>query len=175
MERGIRRGESLSRCRVNGCAVEFEERDLIARVPACVPLLAAAMAQGWRLANDGSTNHEDVIEGLAHLQDFRGAARRKLSRRITFRFVQKEILVEREKFRVEQFLQRCVDDPTFFRFAREHPRYSFWWDQLVTKLPHSTRHLKAAEADAHDRSLCIPIGCPAEMAAEFARMYEEGF
>lgn len=157
------------------CAVDFEEPDLAAPVPSCVPLLAAAMAAGWRLANDKSPNHHDVLEGVAHVQDFKRAARSKLTRRLTFRFVQKELRIEGEKFRIEQFLQRCMDDALFFRVACAHPRFKHWSKQLVEKLPKSPRHLQAREPDAHQRVVSVPMGCPPHIALQFARMYEEGF
>lgn len=160
---------------ISGCPVTFEEPDLTTRLPACLPIIAATMAAGWRLSTDGFPNHQDVMEGVAHLQDFRGASPRKLRRVITFRFRTALITIEGEPLRVEHFVERCRADAAFFRAAQSHPRYQHWLDQLTAQLPAAPRHLRAAEPDAHERTLDVPFHTPPAVLASFARAYESGF
>lgn len=160
---------------ISGCPVTFEEPDLTTRLPACTGFIAAALAAGWRLASDGFPNHQDVLEGVAHLQDFKGASPRKLRRVITFRFRTAVITIEGEPLRVEQFLERCRADAAFYRAAQRHPRYGHWANQLMAKLPHTPRHLSAAEPEAHDRVVTVPMNARADWAAAFAKGYEDGF
>lgn len=160
---------------ISGCPVTFVEPDLTTRLPACTGFIAAALAAGWRLASDGFPNHQDVLEGVAHLQDFKGASRKKLRRVITFRFRTRLIVIEGEEMRVEQFLTRCQADAAFHRAAQMHPRYGHWANQLKAKLPSSPRHLSASEPEAHDRVVTVPMNARPDWAARFAKGYEDGF
>lgn len=141
-----------------GCVpVVFHERDLVARIPSCVPIVAAVMAAGWRLSNDGFPNHTDVLEGVAHVQDFKRASPSKLSRVITFRFRTQRIACEGDLMRIEEFVARCQSEPAFLRAAKALPRYEHWIRQLCAKLPEVPRSLQASEPDAHDRTLVVPM------------------
>lgn len=158
------------------CSVRFEEPDIAAAIPSCAGLVAAALAQGWRLARDGAANHMDVLHGCRHLVDFRRARRRQLQRSIFFRFAPGRIVVEDELFGVERFIARCELDAVFFRAAQQHPRYARKLRLLNNHLVGCSRHLMAAEPDAHDRQLIVPMtGGDTRWIKRLADAYEGGW
>lgn len=141
-----------------GVPITFQEPDVAAAVPACIPLLACVMAHGWRLTNDEYPNHEDVTTGVRHIPDFKRANPAKLTRFVTLRFVQKLIRIEGEELRLEQFIERCNADPAYLRAAQAHPKYERWHIALLAKLPFVTRHLAPTEHIDYGRFLIVPIG-----------------
>ncbi len=130
---------------------------------------------GWRLSNDGFPNHTDVLEGVAHVQDFKRASPSKLSRVITFRFRTQRIACEGDLMRIEEFVARCQSEPAFLRAAKALPRYEHWIRQLCAKLPEVPRSLQASEPDAHDRTLVVPMHGRPDWVRRFAQQYEDGF
>jgi hypothetical protein len=157
-------------------SVRFDEPDIAAVVPACVPYVAAALAAGWQLARDGGANHMDVLHGCKHLVDFRKASRRQLQRAIYFRFVAEVRVVEGEKLRVGDFVFRCMREPAFFRAAQQLPRYRRKLEQLQVHLKTVDRHLLAGDPDAHDRQLIVPMaGGDVKLIKRLAEDYEEGW
>ena len=158
-------------------SVRFEEPDIAAIIPACVPILAAALAHGWRLARDGAANHMDVLHGCSHLTDFKRASRRQLQRSIFFRFRPQVLrVIDDQPFRVEQFIARCQADAAFFRAAQQHPRHERRLRQLQRHMQTCARHLMVADPEAHDRNLIVPItGGDKDLIARLAGDYEGGW
>lgn len=157
-----------------GDVITFEESDLDATHPACIPLLAAAMAHGWRLADDEHPNHDDTTIGGRNLDDFREMNRRKLRRYITVRFVPRAIPVEGEILRVEQFIERCNTDAAFFRAAARHRHFNHWYLQLLGLLPRVSRSKSPTEHLDYGRILIVPLygGDPRLMQA-FKKLYQQ--
>lgn len=158
-----------------GIPVTFEELDVAASLPACVPVLAAAMAAGWRLVNDEYANHEDVLTGCKSIRDFKGAHPRRLQRFMTFRFQQRLILIVGEMMRVEEFIGRCAVDRVFLRAAQNHPRYQHWWQQLCHQLPLAVRSLSPTEHNAFERALIVPMGGNRELMKCFDHHYQNSW
>jgi hypothetical protein len=156
--------------------LEFEEPDLRSEHPACLPYVAAALACGWRLVKDGSPNHTDALHGMKHLQDFKHASPAKLGRLITFRFVAATRIIEGEGVSLEGFIARCQQDKAYFRAAQGRQWYERWLELLKVAMMQERRSLLAAEPEAHDRTLIVPMrGARPEITHRFAVMYENSW
>lgn len=156
--------------------LEFEEADLKATFPSCLPLVAAALACGWRLVKDGSPNHTDALHGVKHLQDFRGAKQAQLGRLVTFRFKARQLVIEGEAVAIGQFVERCRQDKRYLAAAQARQWYGKWLDLLKAAMMQERRSLLASEPEAHDRTLIVPMwGAPVEIKHRFAVMYENSW
>jgi len=158
-----------------GIPITFQEPDVTTGMPSCIPLLAAAFAHGWRLANDDFPNHEDVTTGARHIADFKRAHPRRLTRFITLRFLQKKVRVEGEDLRIEEFLARCNSDRDYFHAAQAHPRFSRWRSLLIAKMPFVTRHLAPTEHVDYGRFLIVPIGGDPALMERMDRHYQSSW
>ena len=156
-------------------ALRFQEESLSARIPKCAPIVAAALSVGWRLANDGAPNHEDILIGALHIQDFKRISPKKVRRVIKFRFIARSLVFENEKFRVEQFAERCAKEPALLHAAQRRRNYPAWERLLFRKLAEATRSFFVSDPDAHDRQLIVPMYGDTAQKAAFAQQYENGF
>lgn len=150
------------------------EPQLFEAIPTAVtPVIAAALTMGFMLLPE--QNHQDVITGCQHLQDYRKAPRSKLTRYVTFRFrahVRALPLLGGEKLHVEQFVARYEAEPALRKAVVAHPRYEAWHNRLRTLLLSATRCLMATQGD---RVAIIPIHGDPQAQAAFARFFEEGW
>ena len=136
--------------------VTFAEPDIAARIPTCVPLVAASFAAGFRLvAPDDSYNHHDVLEGARYLSDFRTLSPRKATRRIGLRYRPGERMIEGERMGIERFKERCENEPAFFRAMQALPKYEHWREFLCRELP-DRWSLSPNEHDDYGRKLIVP-------------------
>lgn len=157
--------------------VVFTEPDPASKFPDCMGIVAAAHAVGFRLADDPHGNHWDAIYGMKHVGDFKGASPRKLQRIIVFRFHAGEISFEGEKFRVEQFVERCCGDAAFYRAAVRHPHYPIWERALAMEIPQIEPAITSREPGAHGRVFTAPQRCSAQdekLVALLDGKYENG-
>jgi len=163
--------------RQGAARVAFEEDLHLAKEECrCLPYVAAILAAGWRLVKDGAPNHEDVLCGAKHLQDFKTTQRAKLSRVVVWRFTAKILGVHGNLFRVEQFAAQLVEDAALFRDACAHPKHAHFLNQLKHQLKHSPKARRSVmAADPHSNYDCViaPMqgGDPVTMRA-FARLFE---
>ncbi len=160
-----------------GISVTFQERPQnVGPYPSCFPIIAAISAHGWCMPDDGYPTHDDVLTGMKHVDEFRGAHPSKLQRFITLRYLQKAVEIEGETFRVEQFVERCCSDPVFYRAVLRHPKYDRALEAVLASVPLLARQLAPTEHLHHGRLFLVPIGnTDTELMATMDRHFQSSW
>jgi hypothetical protein len=150
------------------------EPDLRAQLPHFTPLIAALLCAGFRLLPPPHENHQDVLVGCEHLQDFKRARANNLDRVITFRFLTTRREVLGRIHAVQSFAERYEGDSIWASQVRAHPHFEKWHDALRSKLLAAVPAVMAIQGERH---AVIPVGprSSAEKRAAFAHMFEEGW
>ena len=153
--------------------VTLTESKLFEQLPCDVtPSIAAALTMGFRLLPPPQENHQDVIVGCEHLQDYRTAPRSKLTRMVTFRFIGEKRNVLGASINATTMIEMYRTDEAMRRHVHQHPRYTAWHDRLRLLLLQAPRCLMAMQGN---RLGIIPIHGNPETMATFARFFEEGW
>lgn len=147
------------------CSITFEEPDLTARFPVCLSLVAAALSVGWKLGSGGQVNHDDVLLGPLHIQDFKAAAKSKVSRQITWRFQSAKLVVLGREIGVDEFMQWLAEDVALRRWVEARANFQHYLDQLELHYVGVWPSLKAVDTAAHDRAVIVPVYGDALMKA----------
>jgi hypothetical protein len=171
--------------------ITFEEPDVLTGSPACFPLVAGALAFGWKLAQDWHANYADDTTGLPNLADYKTADPAKCRRFITFRFAQAERTIEGEKMGADGFIDRlilsgCVEgvrdagklsaDTAFIRAVFQHPRQAAWLNVLRTECPKVPRNFAPTAHRDYGRTLLVPAwGTPDELIKRIHAHYENSW
>lgn len=164
--------------------ISFQEPDLATPLPACLPMVAALLAAGFRLPKDGSENLSDVLRGPRHLQDFRGQnfPSRKMYRLLVWHFIAKPIYWEGHAWRWPKELRAALEsDPALIAAAQRHPHYLIFLTQLRAQVALARhRQLNATGIDPQgERSLLVPAfpnihAQEKKLNTRLAHIYENG-
>jgi len=114
-------------------SIEFEEADLRARLPECLPVVASLLWAGFRFTRD-SPCLENVLLGKTRLPQFRSAKAAELRRVVRFHFVSRLVFWQGEAMTVGRWVRQWLSDPAMRRTVTAHPAYERWRVGLAEQL-----------------------------------------
>ncbi len=153
--------------------VVFEEhpRDEMLR---CVPYIVAAFQAGWRFVPPPHVAHGDYVFGADRLQNFKHLRGAQLRREVHIHFLARAVEIEGERMNVQQFIQRCTEDPAFWRRCLARPRFEEQCAALRRKLAAAPRVAVAIDRYDSTRQAFGRLGGDPITLAAMARFHENG-
>lgn len=145
--------------------LEFEEPDLLARVPGCCDPVAGMVMTGLKLKPP--PNYQDVLVGPKRLLQFRDAKASQLRRLIIFSVFANPVSIRHaggDALDPGQWLTRWNEDPTFQRLVRADDRFRTFRDALANNFREEHRCVLAVETSRQALSKLIAPN-PAAQAA----------
>lgn len=113
--------------------VAFEEPDLKAPLPECLPVVASLLWVGFRFAKD-SPCLENVILGKDRLPCFKDAKRSELRREVRFHFISRTVVWNGEAMGPGRWVREWLSDPVLRKTVTAHPAFEKWRAGLAVQL-----------------------------------------